>query len=497
MTTARPQDRPTATRGAQPIQHVGSVPVATGAWVVLPTYNEAENIRTISAAILEAPARSDAARRRRRLARRHRPDRRRAGRAPTRGSASAIGPRSRGSGGPTSTASALRSPAGPRSSIQMDADWSHDPAALPSLIAPIAGGDGRPRHRVALHGGRRRRRLGHRAADHLPRRQHLRPDRPAARPARPHRRVQGVARVDAGGDPVRRHPRRRLRLPDRDDVPRLAPRGARRRGTDHVPRSARRPVEDEPADRRRGARRRRRRSGRRSSRGRLLGRRGRARSRASRIRRPTSSVWSDRAGDVRVLPAALDDAGGRRGPVTAATHAPLGAPDPGRPAGRGSRRSRRPRRPAAPGARSRAADGVLPRGPARGLRRRAAERASRSPSCSGPTSTTRRSASSDLVRRRPAPPAADPAAALRSADRRSVPALRCVARAPPGGRSEAARPARSTTRSAVRSRSPPGLPLVVTLLDLAPWELPGAYQRGAAARFGQRLRAGCCATPRR
>jgi glycosyltransferase involved in cell wall biosynthesis len=34
-----------------------------------------------------------------------------------------------------------------------------------------------------------------------------------------------------------------------------------------------------------------------------------------------------------------------------------------------------------------------------------------------------------------------------------------------------------------------GLPVVVTLLDLAPWELPGAYQRGMAARFGQRLRA--------
>lgn len=33
-----------------------------------------------------------------------------------------------------------------------------------------------------------------------------------------------------------------------------------------------------------------------------------------------------------------------------------------------------------------------------------------------------------------------------------------------------------------------GLPLVVTLLDLAPWELPGAYQRGTVARFGQRLR---------
>ncbi len=33
-----------------------------------------------------------------------------------------------------------------------------------------------------------------------------------------------------------------------------------------------------------------------------------------------------------------------------------------------------------------------------------------------------------------------------------------------------------------------GLPLVVTLLDLAPWELPEAYQRNPATRFGQRLR---------
>ncbi|MEO5940885.1 MAG: glycosyltransferase [Candidatus Limnocylindrales bacterium] len=32
------------------------------------------------------------------------------------------------------------------------------------------------------------------------------------------------------------------------------------------------------------------------------------------------------------------------------------------------------------------------------------------------------------------------------------------------------------------------LPVVVTLLDLAPWELPAAYQRGATGRFGQRLR---------
>jgi glycosyltransferase involved in cell wall biosynthesis len=33
------------------------------------------------------------------------------------------------------------------------------------------------------------------------------------------------------------------------------------------------------------------------------------------------------------------------------------------------------------------------------------------------------------------------------------------------------------------------IPIVVTLLDLAPWELPDAFQRSPAARFGQRLRA--------
>jgi len=34
-----------------------------------------------------------------------------------------------------------------------------------------------------------------------------------------------------------------------------------------------------------------------------------------------------------------------------------------------------------------------------------------------------------------------------------------------------------------------GLPVVATLLDLAPWELPDQYQRSPASRFGQRLRA--------
>ncbi len=34
-----------------------------------------------------------------------------------------------------------------------------------------------------------------------------------------------------------------------------------------------------------------------------------------------------------------------------------------------------------------------------------------------------------------------------------------------------------------------GLPIVATLLDLAPWELPEVFARSASARFGQRLRA--------
>jgi len=33
-----------------------------------------------------------------------------------------------------------------------------------------------------------------------------------------------------------------------------------------------------------------------------------------------------------------------------------------------------------------------------------------------------------------------------------------------------------------------GMPVVVTLLDLAPWELAGSFQRGAVARLGQQLR---------
>jgi dolichol-phosphate mannosyltransferase len=110
--------------------------VGTGAWVVLPTFNERENLAAISAAILDALpgatllvvddsspdgtgdiaeelAAADA-----RVRVRHRAVKQGLGRAYLDGFGVAL------AGGATVV-------------IQMDADWSHDPAVLPALIAPI------------------------------------------------------------------------------------------------------------------------------------------------------------------------------------------------------------------------------------------------------------------------------------------------------------------------------------------------------------------------
>jgi dolichol-phosphate mannosyltransferase len=112
-------------------------PLGTGAWVVLPTYNERENLEAISAAILDAlpgstllvvddsspdgtgelADRLAAADPRVRV--HHRPGKQGLGRAYLDGFGVALG----GGAGVV---------------IQMDADWSHDPLALPSLVAPIA-----------------------------------------------------------------------------------------------------------------------------------------------------------------------------------------------------------------------------------------------------------------------------------------------------------------------------------------------------------------------
>jgi dolichol-phosphate mannosyltransferase len=113
--------------------------VGAGAWVILPTYNEAENLPPIAAAILEALpgatllvvddsspdgtgelaeqlATADP-----RIRVRHRSAKQGLGKAYLDGFGVALD-------------------GGAETIVQMDADWSHDPASLPSLIAPIVGG---------------------------------------------------------------------------------------------------------------------------------------------------------------------------------------------------------------------------------------------------------------------------------------------------------------------------------------------------------------------
>jgi len=109
-----------------------------GTWVVLPTYNEADNIGPIAAAILAAlPAATllvvddnspdgtgrladELAAADPRVRVLHRPAKQGLGRAYLDGFGRALG------GGATTV-------------VQMDADFSHDPGALPGLVAPVVG----------------------------------------------------------------------------------------------------------------------------------------------------------------------------------------------------------------------------------------------------------------------------------------------------------------------------------------------------------------------
>jgi dolichol-phosphate mannosyltransferase len=112
-------------------------PPGSGTWVILPTYEEAENLPGIAAAILDVlPAAillvvddsspdgtgelaEQLAADQPRIRVHHRPGKEGLGKAYLDGFRVAL------AGGATSL-------------IQMDADWSHDPAVLPSLLAPIA-----------------------------------------------------------------------------------------------------------------------------------------------------------------------------------------------------------------------------------------------------------------------------------------------------------------------------------------------------------------------
>jgi dolichol-phosphate mannosyltransferase len=130
MTIAAARPEPTSAADHDPR-------LGAAAWVVLPTYNEAENLEPISAAILAAlPAATllvvddgspdgtgDIADRLAavdiRIRVLHRPAKQGLGRAYLDGFRVALA-------------------GGAGIVVQMDADWSHDPATLPSLIAPIA-----------------------------------------------------------------------------------------------------------------------------------------------------------------------------------------------------------------------------------------------------------------------------------------------------------------------------------------------------------------------
>jgi dolichol-phosphate mannosyltransferase len=134
--------------GATPASGTASAPAVdahdarsgAGTWVVLPTYNEADNLEGIAAAILttlpgatllvvddgspdgtgrlaDELAAADP-----RVRVRHRPAKQGLGRAYLDGFEVAI------AGGALVV-------------VQMDADWSHDPGALPSLIGPIVAGE--------------------------------------------------------------------------------------------------------------------------------------------------------------------------------------------------------------------------------------------------------------------------------------------------------------------------------------------------------------------
>ena len=130
--------------------------------------------------------------------------------------------------------------------MQMDVDFSHDPDHVP--CADRGGRERRPGARVALRRRRRGRPTGASRAGCSAAAAPGTPARSSASPvARPHRRLQVLPARAARDASTSRLPDRRLRLPGRGDLPRHPRRGARPRGADPVPRPPGRRLEDELA----------------------------------------------------------------------------------------------------------------------------------------------------------------------------------------------------------------------------------------------------------
>ena len=177
-------------------------------WLILPTYNEAENIEAIVARRRRGARARRArglprARRRRRLARRHRARSPTAWPPSTTGSRCCTAPRRTASAPPTSPAFATRSTSG---AGLRDGDGLRL-LPRPADLARLLGGGPRrrrPRARLALRARRRGQRLGPAAALHQRGRLDLRAPRARPAGARPHRRLQVLSPRGARGDPLRR-----------------------------------------------------------------------------------------------------------------------------------------------------------------------------------------------------------------------------------------------------------------------------------------------------
>ena len=229
--------------------HVPAVPTEEGAkvWLVLPTYNEASNLEPVVAAVREHLSQP----RRILVVDDSSPDG--TGEIAERLAAShqdvSVLHRPRKEGlGPAYIAGFREALAGGADLVvQMDADFSHDPADLPRLLAGASRR--RPRARLPLRARWGRGGLGPASAGHQPGRLRLRTGDARRRRSRPHGWLQGVAPRGARGDRPGFDIRLRLRVPGGNQLPRDSRRVSGAGGADRLPGPTRGSVEDDQGHR--------------------------------------------------------------------------------------------------------------------------------------------------------------------------------------------------------------------------------------------------------